>query len=110
MAKKPKKPKRPRTLRRSEKRKLEKLVQQRLELAKAEVGGSASRPLEVESAAIVESRAAGLGCPVCNGVARALGHDALSVDGVSLRRVMTRCAECETEREVWLRVVPALLN
>ena len=57
MAKKTKSPKksRPRTLCRVEERRLRELVAERLELAAVESDGNAGRPLEVSSAAIVES-------------------------------------------------------
>ena len=114
VAKKPKdkssKKPRPRTLRRAEERRLRKLIDERLELAAMEPGGNPGRPLEVGSAAIVESRAAALGCAVCDGVLRSLSHDALTVDDVSLRRVRARCVECETEREVWVRILVPLAN
>ena len=104
MAKKPKK-KRARTLRRAESRARAKEIADRLTLASLEPGGRAERPLQVPTAALVETRAAALGCPACDSPARALSHDALEVDGVSLRHVVTRCTECEHEREVWVRIV-----
>ena len=114
MAKKPKskspKKARPRTLRRVQERRLRKLAEERLALARVEAGGYAARPIEVVSAAVVESRATSLGCAVCAGTLRSLSHDALTVDGVALRRVRARCVECETEREVWVRIVGALVN
>lgn len=114
VAKKPKskssKKPRPRTLRRAEERRLRKLIEERLELATLEPGGNAGRPLEVGSAAIVEARAAALGCAVCGGVLRSLSHDARTVNDVSLRWVLARCVDCETEREVWIRIVVPLAN
>lgn len=101
---------RPRTLRRTEERRVRKLVEERVALAKAEEGGSPGRPIEVESAAIVEARATGLGCAVCAGALRSLAHDALTVEEVALRRVRARCVECDTEREVWVRIVVPLAN
>lgn len=114
VAKKPKskssKKSRPRTLRRVEERRLRKLVADRLKLAAVEPGGYAGRPLDVSSAAIVESRATALGCAVCAGTLRSLAHDARTVDGVSLRLVKARCVECETERCVWVRIVAPMMN
>lgn len=116
MAKKPKpkrkspKKSRPRTLRRVQERRLRKLVAERLELAALEPGGSTGRPLEVRSAAIVESRAAALGCAICAGALRSLSHDASTVDGVSLRKVKARCVQCESERTVWVRIVAPMIN
>ena len=108
--KKPPKKSRPRTMRRTEVRRVQKLAAERIALAKAEVGGSAARPLVVESAAIVESRAYGLGCAVCAGVLRGFAHDAVTVDGVALRRVQSGCVECNTERETWVQIVVPRLN
>lgn len=114
VAKKPKKksPKktRPRTLRRTEERRLRKLVAERLQLAAIEPGGNPRRPLEVGSAAIVESRAAALGCAVCAGTLRPLSHDALTVDDVALRKVQARCVACESERTVWVRIAVPMIN
>jgi hypothetical protein len=114
VAKKPKskatKEPRPRTLRRIQERRLRKLAAERMALAAVEAGGNAGRPIELASAAIVESRAAALGCAVCAGALRSLSQDALMVDGVSLRRVRARCVECEMEREVWLRIVTPMAN
>ncbi|MFT5357485.1 MAG: hypothetical protein ACI9KE_004722 [Polyangiales bacterium] len=114
VAKKPKKKSskksRPRTLRRVEEKRLRKLVAERLALAAVEPGGNAARPLEVSSAAIVESRAAALGCAVCSGALRSRPHGALTVDGVALRKVQARCVECENERTVWVRIVVPMLH
>lgn len=105
VGKKPKKKKRPRTLRRKVEREHAKEIADRLTLAMLEPGGRPERPLEVPTAAVVETRAEALGCPRCLSPSRARSHDATTVDGVSLRHVVTRCTECEHEREVWVRIV-----
>lgn len=88
-----------------ERQRLQKLNAERLALAASEPGGEAERPIEVSSAALVEPIAAGLGCPVCAGWLRLVSHNAVTVNDVSLRQVLTRCAECEGERQVWIRIV-----
>lgn len=105
MAKKPKKKKRARTLRREADRERAKEIADRLTLAMLEPGGRPERPLEVPTAAVVESRAEALLCPRCLSPTRAQSHDAVTVHGVSLRHVKTRCTECEHQREVWVRIV-----
>ncbi len=109
MAKKKKK-KRARTERREAERRRRKLVADRLALALLEPGGRAERPLEVPTAAIVETRAESLGCPRCEGSLRSVAHDANTVDGVLLRKVSARCLACDEIREVWIRIVAPKLN
>ena len=110
MSKKKPKKKRPRTLRRKASRAQQRDIADRLALARLEPGGMPQRPLEVPTAAVVESRAEALGCPRCASPSRALDHDATTVEGVSLRHVTTRCTECEHEREVWIRIVVVAPN
>lgn len=106
MAKKKKRRERPRTVRRRRERALDALGDARERLAALSAGGAADRPLDVDSASVVELVAARLGCARCDGAVRVLRHDA--VDG--LRRVHTRCTTCERTREVWLRLAPRLLS
>ena len=59
------KPKRERTLRRESARKAERLARNRERLFLLELGGSPERPIDVDSAAVVEIRARGVPCPRC---------------------------------------------
>ena len=57
--------KRPRTERRERERALDKLARDREKLARLELGGSAERPIELESASQVEPHARSLRCTRC---------------------------------------------
>ncbi|MBX3270643.1 MAG: hypothetical protein KF729_10295 [Sandaracinaceae bacterium] len=98
------KKKRPRTLRREHERAVDKLEDARERLARLEPGGEATRPIEVSSASVVESRALGLGCARCGGALELEAHDAVRGELGPLRRVRARCRACRARREVWLRV------
>jgi hypothetical protein len=98
--------KRARTQRRKAQRQSAKLGDAREKLAAISEGGSPDRPLEVESASIVEGRALALGCARCEGEVRLDDHAAVH----GLRRVRTRCKACRSAREVWVRVAERLLS
>lgn len=87
-----------------------KLIADRERLAALEPGGSPSRPLEVSSASVVESRAVDLGCLHCEGRPRVGAQDALKVDERVLRRVHLACPRCGSERQVWVRIVGRALH
>ncbi len=110
MAKKPKKKKRSRTERREAERRAKSLREDQKRLALLEPGGNPDRPLEVESASLVEPIAEKLGCIHCDGHLRTDSHDAEAVDGQLLRRVQLHCARCDTPRTAWVRVVGPSLN
>ncbi len=97
--------KRPRARRRASAQAARRLAADRERLAALEPGGSPERPLEVESASIVEPRAVDLGCLHCDAVPRVEAQDAVRVDDRVLRRVRLRCRACGAEREVWVRIV-----
>lgn len=100
---------RKRTEKRTRERAVSQLIKDRERLFQLEAGGTSERPLEVESASVVESRAESLRCPRCDGRLRAAGHSAVTVNDVRLRQVHMRCQDCGSERDVWLRV-RGLLN
>lgn len=104
MTKKP----RARTLRREESRVQEKLARDREKLARLEPGGSAERPIALESASQVEVHARSLPCPRCGGELRVDEHVARVVGDQRLRLVRTSCPMCGGRREVWFRLEPAL--
>lgn len=83
-----------------------KLADAREQLARVSPGGSPERPLGIESASVVESRALALGCGRCGGELRLEDHAALQ----GLRRVRARCRSCGALREVWLRLEERLLS
>lgn len=98
--------KRARTDRRRAERELAKLGDAREKLARLEPGGTPERPIDVESASVIEPRALALGCARCGGETRLEAHDAIS----GLRRVRARCKSCRHLREVWMRVGERLLS
>jgi hypothetical protein len=99
-----------RAARRAEAREAESLARDRTRLALLERGGSAEDPIEVESASVVELRAASLPCPRCGGEARVDAHDAVERDGRPLRAVRTRCKQCNQARTVWFSIAERLAN
>jgi DNA-directed RNA polymerase subunit RPC12/RpoP len=85
-----------------------KLAADRERLFQREEGGNTSRPIDVESAAIVEMRAEGIPCPRCEGEQRVLEHLAVTVSGHRLREARLQCRRCGSKRSMWFRI--ALLN
>lgn len=98
------KPKSARTARREAERAAAKLYKQRVALAALEPGGAPDRPLEVESASVIESRAEAFECLRCNGRVRTLDHRAEVVGERRLRVAVVRCASCATERTIYFRL------
>jgi len=70
-------------------------------------GSSASRPIEVTSAAVIEPRTAALSCPRCGGEYRIHEHTR-PVPG--LRKVDVACRHCSTPRSLWFRLVDRAFN
>jgi len=110
MARRPPKPASARTLRRADTRFTAKLVEDRIRLAKLSAGGSADRPIAVESSSLVEVRAGALECPRCGGEPRVDEHTAHAVGDDVLRAAHTRCKQCGFERTVWFRIAQRLAN
>jgi hypothetical protein len=106
MAKKP----RARTQRRQDERSLAKLARDRERLARLEVGGSAERPIALESASQVEAHARSMPCVRCGGDLRVEEHAVRVVGEQSLRLVQLSCPACGAKREVWFCLAPALPN
>jgi hypothetical protein len=106
--------KRPRTERREAQRAAVKLARVRLALAALEPGGSPDRPIEVESASTIETRAASLPCPACEASStRVEEHEAITVRADSerpsyLRVVHLLCPRCGVRREIYFRIGTAL--
>jgi hypothetical protein len=94
-------PQRPRTQRRVDERALRKLVHDRERLWTMSPGGSAARPITVDSVAVVESRARALPCPQCDGELLVREHRAPQA---GLRAVDVRCARCHVARTIWFRL------
>lgn len=92
--------------RRERERALDKIHRQREKLAALEPGGSPERPLEVESASLVEPRSAAEPCLRCGGEMKNAEHRAESIDQRRLRVAVARCARCGHGRTFYFRLVP----
>jgi hypothetical protein len=99
-----KKPKSARASRRQAERAREKLAKQRMALAALEPGGVPERPLEVDSASVIESRAETFECLHCGGRVRSLDHRAEVVGERRLRVAVVRCASCGAERTIYFKL------
>ena len=100
MATSKKKP-RARTVRRIAERDARRLVLVREQLALIQPGGSPERPIEVPSAAVVESRARSKPCPQCEGELEVKDHQREA----GLRVVTLTCRQCHAPRQLWFRIV-----
>jgi hypothetical protein len=98
------KPKRERTLRRESARKAEGLARDRERLFAFGLGGSAARPIDVDSAAVVEIRARSVPCPRCASEHAVDEHAAVSTHGDRLREARLRCRKCGSRRSLWFRL------
>lgn len=95
---------RPRGQRRETERAHSKLSKARQRLFELEVGGSAERPLPVVSAAVVETHAESVPCPLCQNKHEVVEHVAVTRLGVRLREARLRCRQCGTSRSLWFRI------
>lgn len=96
----------------------EKTATARQKLWLLEAGGSPGRPLEVKSAAVIESRATSTPCPRCGGELRVKEHEAKVLDeagrettgdrGTPLRVVTLACFQCGTRQRAFFRVIAPL--
>ena len=109
MAKRP--PKRSeRTIRREQARALTRLQSDREKLFALEPGGNVERPLDATSAAVIESHATSVPCPLCGATQEVVEHIALVHHGVRLRETKLRCRQCGSERSLWFKIVGPSLN
>lgn len=72
-------------------------------LAELLPGGSAQRPIEVASSAVVEIRARAMPCPLCEGELAITDHRSA---GGGVRPVDVRCRRCGIPRTLWFRIAP----
>jgi hypothetical protein len=100
----------PRAERRARQRLEEKLARDRERLAKLEAGGSAVRPIDVESASQIEPHVLGLPCLRCGGPYRLDEHTAETLDGARVRVVRVHCGHCGAKRVVYFRIAPVLAS
>jgi uncharacterized C2H2 Zn-finger protein len=109
LKKKPR-PESARNVRRRAERYADKLMRERERLFLLTPGGSAERPLTVESASVVDTRARSLRCPRCDGEHELLEHKAVMVAGERLREALLRCRRCGSGRSLFFRLEERLLN
>jgi hypothetical protein len=86
------------------------LAKDRVRLAELEPGGAPERPIVVDSASVVESRARDTRCAVCEAGLELADHDVVAHAGASLRRTRLVCKECHTPRVIWFRIAPPMAN
>ncbi len=91
-----------RTERRAQERAARQLVRDREKLAALSPGGSAERPLEVESSAVIEGRVRSMPCAQCEGPYRVADHRSA---GAGVRALDVRCDRCGVARTLWFRIV-----
>jgi len=96
-----------RTARRAQERAARDLVRDREKLAALLPGGTRARPIEVDSASVIEPRVNSLACPQCEGPYRVLDHRTL---GAGMREVDVRCNMCSAPRTLWFRLVSSEPN
>jgi len=77
-------------------------VRDREKLAAMSPGGAREKPIEVDSAAVVEPRVRALACPQCDGPYKLVEHR--SVES-GIRAVDVRCTTCTMPRTLWFRLV-----
>jgi hypothetical protein len=80
------------------------VVAMRQRLARTGAGGTAARPVEVESASQVEVRALSMPCLRCDGPYRLDEHTAERIGGVALRVLDVQCGHCGATRRVYFKV------
>jgi len=99
-----------RTLRREQERVKERLKEDRERLFALEAGGSPERPLDAPSAAVIESHALSVPCPLCGANHELVEHSAHVKNGVRLRETKLRCRQCGSTRSLWFKIVGPSLN
>lgn len=101
---------RARSARRAEQRAADKLARQRERLFELEPGGSPERPIDIESASVVEVKAEATPCPRCGVPVRVEAHRAPSSPGMRLREAAVVCPRCGSRRSIWFRLAGPTLN
>lgn len=97
---------RPRTARRVAERDAQKLIRDKQRLVELEPGGSAARPLDVTTPAVIEGRARATPCVQCGGELAIDEHVVAPDPSHSLRLIRARCRRCHTRRELYFRLPP----
>ena len=105
-----KKPPRPRAARRAAAQATRRAVERVEKLGAQLPGGDPEQPLRVSSASVIEVRARGARCLVCDGELELRAHASEADAEGDLRRVELACRACGRPRRLWFRVEPALAN
>jgi hypothetical protein len=92
---------RDRTERRIRERAARRLVRDRERLAALLPGASAERPIDVDSAAVIDGRALAGRCPLCDGGFTLDDHQSAAP---GMRRVRVTCRRCHVARDLWFRL------
>ena len=87
-----------------------KLSLSRRKLIALERGGSAERPIEVDSASVIEARAESISCPDCTQSLRTVEHQSVEHAGELLRAVELVCRGCGAQLRLYFRICSALPN
>jgi hypothetical protein len=93
-----------RAARRESERAAGKLTRDIERLALLEPGGSAERPIELDSASQVEVAARAIPCPRCRGALRLEEHTAETLQGARLRVAKVACSACGGRRSLYFRL------
>ncbi len=99
-----------RTERRILAREMDKLARRKEKLAELSPGGAPERPLDVESASLVDPMARSATCLHCEGPLHLDEHAAVPFEGEMLRVARAHCPSCGARRELWFRIAPRVLN
>src|SRR5260370_16429103 len=95
---------RPRTAERVRQRAARQLVRDRQKLALLSPGGTAARPIDVVSTAVIPVRARATPCPLCDGTLRLDDETAETIDGRRLRAAPMTCVSCGIAPVLWFRL------
>lgn len=99
-----------RAARRQSDRDVQKLMRDKTRLAALEKGGSPDRPISLTSASEVEIAARATPCIQCGGIVRVDEHTAETIGTERLRIAHVTCPACATQRAIYYRIAPPLLN
>ncbi|HEY0462869.1 MAG TPA: hypothetical protein VGC79_01615 [Polyangiaceae bacterium] len=99
-----------RTVRREQERAKDRLKEDRERLFALSPGGNPERPLDAASAAVIESHALSVPCPLCGANHELVEHLAHVRSGVRLRETKLRCRQCGSQRSLWFKIVGPSLN
>ncbi len=102
--------KRARIERRVDERAAKKLVRDKQRLAGLSPGGSAERPIDVTSAAVIAVRARSIPCPLCAGSLQLDEETAETFDGHRRRAAHMVCSRCGVKRVLWFTIGSPLGN